>query len=538
MGAELINGQSLIESFAAFMPASVGKVNATSSAQVEDRSGAVNLGDLPKHLQTFITATIANADLGANPKLARLLQGDMSDYENDHSKADSGCIRLLHENGLSPDECDMVLRATPLMRDKWDSKRGQSTYGAVTIAQAVAVNQVSSNDLRTASLRTEKVPRLNLTDGLLTFSNDLPPPRDFVIQDLLLAGKSALLAGLGGVSKSQLILQMAICAVLGLPFMGRATKECASLILLGEEDSGEVSRRVNAIAKIMRLTAEQLKLVTKRLRVFPRYGLDTYLTRPIAGALESTGLAQGVIEAANELETESGLPVRLIALDHLGLIHGGDFNAREDSVQTMLQVNHIANETGAGVVVLAHSPKASIGKDQVNSADVAGSAGFVDQSRGVYILRTMDDIEGKQFGIDPEQRKNYVSLTNVKANYTRNGDVIWMERRTVEGYEVSVLHNVVMHEPVKEPKGSNNKIRTAIFELLKEKPYLAKDNLLGYAGAKDGRIRGSKAVVSTEVQMMLGEGVLHLVEPTTEERKRLGIKGGTNGFLRITKDAK
>lgn len=400
------------------------------------------------------------------------------------------------------------------------------------------VRDIPPKQFNVATIPPYKAPRLELSDGLLTFSDSLPPPRDFVIHDLLLAAKSLLWAGLGGVSKSQLLLQAAICSVLGLPFMGRMTTACAALLMFGEEDNEEISRRVNAIAKVMKLSAEQLGLVTKRLCAFPMVGIDMRLTQPIAGALESSGFAQEIIEAAERLEAESGLPVRLIGLDHLGLIHGGDFNAREDAVQTMRQVNYIAQETGAAVVVLAHSPKASINKDAATASDVAGSAGFVDQSRGVWVIGTMDEAEGKRYGIAPDERKQYVSLTNVKANYTASGSVIWMERRPVDAYEVSVLHHTTMHEPAKEPKGGNNKIRTAILELLKEKLYLTKDNLLGYASAKNGRIRGSKGTVSTEVQMMLADGVLHLVAPTPEDRNRLGIKGGTNGFLRIAGDAK
>jgi hypothetical protein len=420
---------------------------------------------------------------------------------------------------------------------KTDTGKDAERLLAITnynIPEAIAnALQYAPSAIRTASIQTENAPRLNLADGLLTFSNDLPPPRDFVIHDLILAAKSALWAGLGGVSKSQLLMQAAICTVLGLSFMGRSTKAGAAMLFFGEEDAEEIFRRVNAIAKVMRLTGEQLDLVKKRLRAFPMVGLDVRLTVPIGGALENSGLAQEMITKAKELEAECGLPVRLIGLDHLGLIHGGDFNAREDSVQTMVQVNHVAKETGAAVIVLAHSPKASIGKDQANSADVAGSAGFVDQSRGVFILRTMDAAEGKRYGIDPEECKNYVSLTNVKANYTRNGDVIWMERRTVEGYEVSVLHHAVMHEPVKEPKGGNHKIRAAIIELVKERNCLSKDSLIGFAGAKDGLIRAGKDTVRAELEMMLADGHLAFRDPTSEERKRLRIKGQTNGFLTV-----
>lgn len=387
-------------------------------------------------------------------------------------------------------------------------------------------------DIKQPSGSTSSEPnvRLNLTDGLLTFSDDLPPPRDFVIQDLILGAKSALLAGLGGVSKSQLILQAVICVALGLPFMGRKTKEGAALVLLGEEDAAEISRRVNAIAKVMQLTGEQLALLESRVRCLPMVGLDVRLTKPIAGSLEGSGLANEIIEASKELETECGLPVRLIGLDHLGLIHGGDFNAREDAVQTMLYVNHIAQETGAAVVVLAHSPKASISKEAANAADVAGSAGFVDQSRGVYILRTMDDIEGKQYGIDSDHRKQYVSLSNVKANYTAHGEVIWMKREVVEGYEVSILHHAELEVPAKVTKGGNFKLRSAIHELIKERPYLTRNAIDGFA-SKDGRLAASKNAVRTELDIMLAEGIVSFRQPTDEERKRMGIKGATTGFL-------
>lgn len=545
MGA-IIENQQLINDFVALM----GKRTAVATPKLlplNQRSGAMKYDDLPEYLKKIIRTAKINSDVG-NTDFAKMFDGDCSDFDGNESLADYHYAQTLAEYRCTPDEVDMALRASGLYRDKWDSRRGDSTYGARTIASAFAEAEIPAEcqalpiwhsgvglDEETAPPKANNLPRLTLADGLLTFSNDLPPPRDFVIGDLILAAKSALLAGLGGVSKSQLLFQMAVCTVLGLPFMLRATTECAALLLFGEEDAEELSRRVNAIAKVMRLTAEQLALLQKRLRAFPMVGLDTRLTKPLAGALEGSGFAQEIINAAKELEAECGLPVRLIGLDHLGLIHGGDFNAREDAVQTMLQVNYIAKEIGAATIVLAHSPKASISKDAADAADVAGSAGFVDQSRGVYILRTMDDAEGKQYGIDPDQRKNYVALRNVKANYTRHGDVIWMKREVVEGYEVSVLMPVELHEPVKVPKGSDFKLRSAIVEVVKEKPCLTKDSLLGFSGVKDGRLRAGKDTVRTEMEIMLAEGILAFRDPTDEERKRLGIRGKTSGFLTTVK---
>lgn len=378
-------------------------------------------------------------------------------------------------------------------------------------------------------------PCLNLADGLVQFSNDPPPPRNFAIQDVLLAGKSALIAGLGGVSKSQMLLQMVVCCALGLPFMGQPTKPCAALLVSSEDDTEEVSRRINAIVKVFKLTEDQLELLRQRLRVFPMVGQDIRLTSTAGGSLLDTGFAQQIAKTAEELEAVSGLPVGLIGLDHLGMLHGGDFNAREDAVQTMRLVNRICQETSAAVVVLAHSPKAAMTRDEANGGDVAGSAAFVDHARGVYVLRTMDVAEAKRYAIDADARKNYVALVNVKANYTANGGVIWMQRCVVEGYETSVLHKVDLREPEKIMKGGGNfKLRAAIFELVQQKPYLTKESLLGFSG-KEGSLRASRQMVLSELEMMLAEGILNFRPPSDDERKRLGIKGSTRGFLTTVK---
>jgi len=56
------------------------------------------------------------------------------------------------------------------------------------------------------------------------------------------------------------------------------------------------------------------------------------------------------LSEAKELEAGSGVPLALIGLDHAGVIHGGNFNAREDVVQTMTQVGRVATETGAATM--------------------------------------------------------------------------------------------------------------------------------------------------------------------------------------------
>lgn len=72
-------------------------------------------------------------------RFAQLWAGDTSHYDGDDSAADLGLANLLafytQRNG---DQMDRLFRQSGLMRAKWDSRRNQSTYGADTIAKAIA----------------------------------------------------------------------------------------------------------------------------------------------------------------------------------------------------------------------------------------------------------------------------------------------------------------------------------------------------------------------------------------------------------------
>jgi hypothetical protein len=69
-----------------------------------------------------------------------------------------------------------------------------------------------------------------------------PAPRDYSLEGFLLPAKSAVLAGFGGVSKTQLALQLVTALALGKSFMGKATKPGNVIMILGEEDR-EATRR-------------------------------------------------------------------------------------------------------------------------------------------------------------------------------------------------------------------------------------------------------------------------------------------------------
>lgn len=377
--------------------------------------------------------------------------------------------------------------------------------------------------------------RPDTPDGRIQFTDILPPQRNFTIRNLLMAGKSAVLAGLGGVSKTQLAIQAAVSVATGRDFLGRKTHEGSVLMLLGEEDSAEISRRFNATAVHLGLTQPEKLTVSKRLRAYPMTGVDMRLAKNQGGSMEPTDFMQTVLRFADEIEQSSGLGLRLIVLDHVGLIHGGDFNAREDVVRTVSIVNDLADKTGAAVILLAHSPKASANSDEPSATDVAGSASWVDNTRASFILKTMTDDEAKKYAIPIEARKQYISLSSVKGNYIPPDQKLWMIKTVLNLYETTVLDPIDLQIPAKERAGTNYKLRQKILNLVAEKTYLTRNKLESYAG-RGSMLGESKDKVRAELDSMLADGLLTTRPPSEHERRQYQIRGKTIGILTVCVD--
>jgi hypothetical protein len=75
-------------------------------------------------------------DFTSNENYARLMAGDWQGYRS-QSEAELALCGMLHRLRLSASEIDCVFRMSGLYREKWDSPRGDSTYGAETIATAL-----------------------------------------------------------------------------------------------------------------------------------------------------------------------------------------------------------------------------------------------------------------------------------------------------------------------------------------------------------------------------------------------------------------
>jgi phage/plasmid-associated DNA primase len=76
-------------------------------------------------------------------KFAELWAGETSRYGGDHSRADEALCFELAFWTRDEAQIDRLFRSSGLMREKWDEQRGTQTYGARTIAQALATQTTS-----------------------------------------------------------------------------------------------------------------------------------------------------------------------------------------------------------------------------------------------------------------------------------------------------------------------------------------------------------------------------------------------------------
>lgn len=88
------------------------------------------------HTQLSNSEIIALASR-SNKGFPALYSGDTSSYGNDESRADAALCAIIAFYTKDAAQIDRIFRSGGLMRDKWDRKTGASTYGAITIENAL-----------------------------------------------------------------------------------------------------------------------------------------------------------------------------------------------------------------------------------------------------------------------------------------------------------------------------------------------------------------------------------------------------------------
>lgn len=138
-----------------------------------------------------------------------------------------------------------------------------------------------------------------------------PPPIPWFIDEWVPEFETTLLAGPGSGGKSYMMLQLQASTALGVPWLGLAVPQCASLGFYSEDRFEAVANRLHAIAKYYRTTVAEL--FACGMRVLPKPS-ETAL---IAFDGSRRGQMTTTSEWTDLRRTLEGISPRLLVLDNL-----------------------------------------------------------------------------------------------------------------------------------------------------------------------------------------------------------------------------
>ncbi len=127
-----------------------------------------------------------------------------------------------------------------------------------------------------------------------------PKPIKWLFHQRVPGNRGALLTGLGGTSKTQLLYQMAIAAILGhCPWGWTVDTTGTAVLILTEDDENDPHITLHTIKMAMGLNAEQCRKIEENLTIYPLAGEDLKLMirDPKSGSLIESGYLRGFEEA-------------------------------------------------------------------------------------------------------------------------------------------------------------------------------------------------------------------------------------------------
>lgn len=254
-------------------------------------------------------------------------------------------------------------------------------------------------------------PRLNL-NAILAAPR---PELEFVLPNLL-KGSVGLLAGPGGVGKTNFLLQLGIELALGQPPLGGhfPTQPPRKVsLMLAEEHAAVMACRLHdhvaALGDVAGQAAEPNALpvgqLMERLVIVPAGGLDTNICNS-----DDTTLFDELVSLTAGSD--------LIVLDPIRRFHDGDENSSADMTRLVQKLEVLAARASATVLCAHHMNKSAATAEfgEVQQA-ARGSSALTDGVRWQANLLPLSVEAAKRHGIAYDDRAGYVRLLLSKSNY-------------------------------------------------------------------------------------------------------------------------
>ena len=207
---------------------------------------------------------IDRATMAANgSKFAQLWQGSTAAHHGDDSAADLAlCCHLAFWCDGDASRIDCLFRQSGLYRSKWDERRGERTYGQITIARALENRSDGYGGRQPSANGTTHGPAPKTSDYQFTplsaaqfAETDYRPT--WLIMRLLVMMQPVIVGASKKSLKTTMMIDLALSLASGTPFLGffPTYRRCRVAVVSGESGHfsiQEIARRV-CVAKGIRL---------------------------------------------------------------------------------------------------------------------------------------------------------------------------------------------------------------------------------------------------------------------------------------------
>lgn len=229
--------------------------------------------------------------------------------------------------------------------------------------------------------------------------------RQWHVEGLVPHRTVTVLSGDGGTGKSLIATQLGVATAARRRWLGRDVEPGRVAYFCCEDDLDEVHRRLANIVRELMLEPDALQDFT----IMPMAGRDALLGHPKRG---------DVLQATKLFEVLKGrlksLRPRLLILDNLADIFGGDENARGLARQFVSLIRGLAIDLDCTVMMLSHPSLSGM----ASGRGASGSTAWVNSVRSWLYLERVRGDDGAE--VDEDIR----SLKTTKANYGRTGGQI------------------------------------------------------------------------------------------------------------------
>ncbi len=287
-------------------------------------------------------------------------------------------------------------------------------------ARDMAAKREAAKDAVKARLEAAEPKRLS---DLLAGGLGKLQPRCWEVKGVFMRGALTVVGGAGGTGKSSLMNATALSIASGVPFLGfdlRNPGGEAVLILNGDDDEAEITRRLGAMVQHYNLTATGL-------------GRVHVLGSDILDGMKACGVKDRKIEF-NEawfvwfagMVRKTG--ARFVVVDPLFALASIDENDNNMMGSFAGRLNRLAAELDITLVLVVHANKGGIALSAQNGGDrganqIAGARRLIDAARAAFVIDALSEADGKHVVLsDADPRlKQMLGLWSVKGNYVARG---------------------------------------------------------------------------------------------------------------------